>query len=129
MFEDEDVSDGEGWRHLQLTWRADGVTKFFYELDERSQKNKKEYVSERTKRVKTGESTLRPPKNAPVWAIKQRAETPLPTNPVRGRGLRTRGGRKSTDSRSSANTESDRPMNSRRGINFSRDNVLNNVLH
>ncbi len=32
MSEDEDLSDGEGWQHLKLTWRADAATKFFYGL-------------------------------------------------------------------------------------------------
>ena len=37
----EDVSDGEGWRHLELTCRADNVTKLFRTLDDRAATKKK----------------------------------------------------------------------------------------
>ena len=54
MSEDDDMTDEEGWRHLKLTWRADDVTKFFRELDQRSKTNKKEHLPERTKRTASG---------------------------------------------------------------------------
>lgn len=48
MSEDDDVTDEEGWCHLKLTWRANDVTRFFRELDQRSNANK-EYLAERIK--------------------------------------------------------------------------------
>lgn len=96
MSEDEDASDGEAWRHFELTLRADNVTMFFQELDERSATNKKDYMAERTKRTKSWISTLPPPRNAPAWVFKQSSaenthETPLARNQGRGRGVRARG--------------------------------------
>ena len=40
MSEDDGMTDEEGWHHLKLTWRADDITKFFRELDQRSKTNK-----------------------------------------------------------------------------------------
>ena len=134
MSEDDDMTDEEGWRHLKLTWRADDVTKFFRELDQRSKTNKKEHLPERTKRTASGVSTLRPPKNAPAWSIKPKSpdtvtETPMPRNAERGRGLRLRGGRKSNDSTSSRQRKNQPSShNPRREIIFSRDDILSDVV-
>ena len=132
MSEDENVTDGEGWRHLKLTWRSDDVTNFFYVLDKRSETAKKEFQVERTPRTQSGISTLHSPKNAPDWAIKiTHDNTPLTRNPGRGGGIRTRGGRKLTEMRGSTSDVRATPTNERyqrRGINFSRDNILNDVV-
>ena len=131
MSEDENATVGEGWRHLELTWRSDDVTKFFYELDKRSESAKKEFQVERIPRTQSGISTLRAPKNAPDWAIKTiQDDTPLTRNPGRGRGIRTRGGRKSAEKRGLTTYQTaTRETNQRRGINFSRDDILNDVTH
>ena len=38
MSEDMDASDGDGWCHLKLNWRADEVTKLFDTLDDGGRK-------------------------------------------------------------------------------------------
>ena len=47
MSEDEDTADGDGWRHLQLTWRTNEVTQFFRTLDNRANRMKKDNLKER----------------------------------------------------------------------------------
>ena len=142
MSEDEDVPGGEGWRHLELSWRSDELTKFFRGLDERTELKKKEHMSERTKRTHFGISTLRPPKNAPAWAINPTlvdetaaSETPLSRNRGRGRrGIRVRGGRSLRDARGSANRRTDNGQTTvtdtaqlRRGLQYSAQDVLDKV--
>jgi hypothetical protein len=35
MSEDEDESEGEGWRHMELPWRSNELTQFFRTLHDR----------------------------------------------------------------------------------------------
>lgn len=134
------VADGEGWRHLELSWRSDELTKFFRGLDEITELKKKEHMSERTKRTHFGISTLRPPKNAPSWAINPTfvfeqavSETPLSRNRGRGRrGIRVRGGRSLRDSRGPVNRTDNRQITPdtaqlRRGLKYSANEVLDQV--
>ena len=124
MSEDEDTAGGDGWRHLQLTWRTE-VTQFFRKLDNRANRMKKDNLKERTKRTCTGISKKRAPKDAPTWALKptSRNEIPHPACSTRtpGGGVRTCGGGSGrgaeTESRSSA----------RRAITYSADDVVNSL--
>ncbi|CAB4045462.1 Hypothetical predicted protein, partial [Paramuricea clavata] len=96
---DEDESEGEGWRHMELPWRSDELTQFFRTLDDRLKETKKEYAKDRTRRTKLGVSNKKAPKNAPAWAVKdvepvQHARGDRPTARGRGAlGVRQRGGR------------------------------------
>ncbi|XP_028417944.1 uncharacterized protein LOC114544589 [Dendronephthya gigantea] len=96
MSEDEDDTDGEGWRHLELPWRANNVTQFLRTLDSRIKDTKKEFMKERTKRTSSGLSFKKAPKDAPTWAVKQSLRTEFNKSASASRGgtaLRTRGGR------------------------------------
>ena len=130
MSEDENATDGEGWCHLKLAWRSDDVTKSFYELDKRSVSAKKEFQVKRTPRTQSGISSFCT-KNAPDWAIKTiQDDTTLTRNPGRGRGIRTRGGQKSAETRGLTSYQrATRETYQRRGINFSRDDILNDVTY
>ena len=125
MTEDEDTAGGDGWRHLQLTWRTNEVTQVFRTLDNRANRMKKDNLKERTKRTCPGVSKKCALKDAPTWAVKptSRNEIPRPacSTRTRGGGIRTCGGGSGrgveTESRSSA----------RRAITYSADDVVNSL--
>ena len=119
MSEDADGSDGDGWCHLKLNWRADEVTNRFNTLDDRASEKKKmteTKMTETTGRTKFGNSTNQPRKNAHQWAIKptatpsvRRQEAAQRHSQARSsatlvggtghRGSRTRGARNSSQTR------------------------------
>jgi hypothetical protein len=122
MSEDADASDGEGWCHMKLNWRADDLTHFFRMLDNRANERRKDHVKERTKRTRSALSRKRAPNDAPAWAVKpvETAEIagPVNTNRTRGRGIRTHGGGGAgTGPRSTA----------RSTITYSAQEVLNSI--
>ena len=80
MSEDADASDGDGWCHLKLNWRADRMTNLFNTLDDRARGKKKEYMIETTGRTKFGNSTNQARKDASQYAIKPTA-TPIVRRP------------------------------------------------
>ena len=150
MSEDADASDGDGWCHLKLNWRADEVTKLFDTLDDRARGKRKEYMSEPTGRTKVGSSTKQPPKDAPQWAIKptvtpslrmpeatqRHSQARSGATPGRGtgrRGARTRGARNSSQTRTFsgrrnvANQSTSRET-ARKGINYSTQEVVSAIL-
>ena len=69
MSEDEDESEGEGWRHMELLWRSNELTQFFQTLHDRLKLTKK-YAKDLTRRTQLGVSNKKASKSAPAWAVK-----------------------------------------------------------
>lgn len=117
MSEDEDDTDEEGWRHMELSWRSNDITQFLRTLDNRITETKKEFMQERTKRTSTRISSNSLPKDAPAWAVKQFLPTEHDNHSTSG----ARGG-------SALRAQRGRGGRTRRGVRRSITYFANNVL-